>query len=160
MQETWVQPLGQEDALEEERAIHSNILAWEIPDRGAWWAKVHGVTKSLTQLSTHTHTHTHTHEHMCLTLVHLQSIFKSRTSAALTYIYLIPASEGTLFGNNITQDNADLSFWIMDPDQEPARWKVRFCEGLTAGKISPIPRQCPQTWDLCPSVHGSQSFTV
>ena len=30
-------------------------------DRGAWWATVHGVTKSLTQLSKHTHTHTHTH---------------------------------------------------------------------------------------------------
>ena len=33
-------------------------------DRGAWWAKVHGVAKSQTplkQLSTHTHTHTHTH---------------------------------------------------------------------------------------------------
>jgi len=30
-------------------------------DRGAWWATVHGVTKSRTWLSTHTHTHTHTH---------------------------------------------------------------------------------------------------
>ena len=31
MQETWVQSLGQEDPLEEEMAIHSSILAWEIP---------------------------------------------------------------------------------------------------------------------------------
>ena len=31
MQETWVQSLGQEDALEEEMAAHSSILAWEIP---------------------------------------------------------------------------------------------------------------------------------
>ena len=30
-QETWVQPLGQEDPLEEETASHSNILVWEIP---------------------------------------------------------------------------------------------------------------------------------
>ena len=30
-QETWVQPLGQEDALEKEMATHSKILAWEIP---------------------------------------------------------------------------------------------------------------------------------
>ena len=30
-QETWVQSLGQEDALEEGMAIHSSILAWEIP---------------------------------------------------------------------------------------------------------------------------------
>ena len=31
MQETQVQSLGQEDALEEEMATHSSILAWEIP---------------------------------------------------------------------------------------------------------------------------------
>ena len=30
MQETWVQSLGWEDPLEEETAIHSSILAWEI----------------------------------------------------------------------------------------------------------------------------------
>ena len=26
---------------------HSNILAWENPDRGAWRATVHGVAKEL-----------------------------------------------------------------------------------------------------------------
>ena len=31
IQETWVQSLGQKDALEEEIAIHSSILAWRIP---------------------------------------------------------------------------------------------------------------------------------
>ena len=36
MQEIWVQSLGQEDALEEEMATHSSILAWKIMDRGAW----------------------------------------------------------------------------------------------------------------------------
>ena len=30
-------------------------------DRGAWWAIVHGVAKSQTQLSARTHKHTHTH---------------------------------------------------------------------------------------------------
>ena len=30
MQGTWVQSLGWEDPLEEEIAIHSSILAWEI----------------------------------------------------------------------------------------------------------------------------------
>ena len=30
---------------------HSSILAWRIPmDRGAWWATVHGVAESQTQL--------------------------------------------------------------------------------------------------------------
>ena len=31
MQETWAQPLGWEDPLEEEMATHSSILAWRIP---------------------------------------------------------------------------------------------------------------------------------
>ena len=31
MQETWVQSLGGEDALEKEMATHSIVLAWEIP---------------------------------------------------------------------------------------------------------------------------------
>ena len=30
-QETWVQFLGQKDALEKEMTIHSSILAWRIP---------------------------------------------------------------------------------------------------------------------------------
>ena len=30
-QETWVRSLGWEDPLEKEMAIHSSILAWEIP---------------------------------------------------------------------------------------------------------------------------------
>ena len=29
--QTWVQSLGQEDPPEKEMAIHSSILAWEIP---------------------------------------------------------------------------------------------------------------------------------
>ena len=42
VQETWVQPLGQEDPLEKGMATHSSVFAWRIP----WWAPVHGVTKS------------------------------------------------------------------------------------------------------------------
>ena len=45
MQETRVQSLGWEDPLEEGMATHSSTLAWRITmDRGAWHAKVHGVT--------------------------------------------------------------------------------------------------------------------
>ena len=52
IQETRVQSLGHEDPLEKEMAIHSNILAWRIPwTKGAWWATVHGVTKSQTGLN-------------------------------------------------------------------------------------------------------------
>ena len=51
VQETWVQSLGWEDALEKEMATHSGIVAWKIPDRGAWQAKIYGVVKNQTQLS-------------------------------------------------------------------------------------------------------------
>ena len=41
-------------------ATHSCILAWRIPtDRGAWQATVHGVAKSLTQLSYWACTHSY-----------------------------------------------------------------------------------------------------
>ena len=47
MWETWVRSLGREDPLEEGMTTHSSILAWRIPvNRGAWWATVHGVTRS------------------------------------------------------------------------------------------------------------------
>jgi len=39
IQETWVQSLGQEDALKKEMATHSSILAWKIP----WTEKPGGV---------------------------------------------------------------------------------------------------------------------
>ena len=52
IQETWVQSLGWEDPLEEGMTVHSSILAWRIfMDREAWWATVHRVAKSRTQLS-------------------------------------------------------------------------------------------------------------
>ena len=51
-QETQVRSLGQKDSLEKGMATHSSILTWRIPtDRGTWWATVHGLAKSLAQLS-------------------------------------------------------------------------------------------------------------
>ena len=63
MQESLVQSLGQEAPLEKEMAMHSSILAWEIPrteEPGLQcrWATVHGVRhqKSQTRLSDETTT--------------------------------------------------------------------------------------------------------
>ena len=42
MQETQVRSLGREDPLEEERASHSSILAWEIP-----WTEERGGLQSM-----------------------------------------------------------------------------------------------------------------
>ena len=46
--ETWVRSLGWEDALEEEMATHSSILAWRIPWTEEFGRGVcnHGVAKS------------------------------------------------------------------------------------------------------------------
>ena len=51
--------MGQEDPLEEETTTYSSIffsLQYSCLDtvKGAWWATVHGVTKSQAQLSIHT----------------------------------------------------------------------------------------------------------
>ena len=50
-----VGPLGQEDPLEEEMQPTPVFLPGSLMDRGAWWATVHGVTKSRTQLSDYVH---------------------------------------------------------------------------------------------------------
>ena len=51
VRESWVRSLSWEDPLEEGMATYSSILAGRIPmDRRTWWATVHGVTKSQTQL--------------------------------------------------------------------------------------------------------------
>ena len=48
MQETWVPSLGWKDLVEKGMTSHS----LENPtDRGAWWAAVHGVARSRTQLT-------------------------------------------------------------------------------------------------------------
>ena len=50
MQETQPQPLGWEDFLEEGKPLRDSCLRNPM-DRGAWWARVHGVAKSQTQLN-------------------------------------------------------------------------------------------------------------
>ena len=46
-QEMQVQSPGWENPLEKDMATHPSIPAWENPmERAAWWAAVHGLTKS------------------------------------------------------------------------------------------------------------------
>ena len=55
VQETWVQSSSQEDPLEKKMAIHSSILAWEIPWQRSlagyspWGHKKSDTTKGLTR---------------------------------------------------------------------------------------------------------------
>ena len=51
VQETRIQSLGGDDPLEQETAVHSSILIWETPRRGAWRATVHGSQKRQIRLS-------------------------------------------------------------------------------------------------------------
>ena len=62
--ETQVQSMGQEDRMEKEMATFTSIPG-NIPWTGAWWATVHGVVQSQTQLSMHVR--------ICL---HTQTLFK------------------------------------------------------------------------------------
>ena len=45
MRETRVRPLGQEDPLEKEMAIHSSTLAWKIP----WMEETGGLQSTVPQ---------------------------------------------------------------------------------------------------------------
>ena len=61
-----VQSLGWEDALEEDMATHSSILAWKIPrteEPGVGYSPW-GHKESDTTECEYTHTHTHTHTHI------------------------------------------------------------------------------------------------
>ena len=69
-------------------------------DRGAWWATVHKVTKSQTQLkrlNTHTHTHTHAHTH---TMIHVNVLFLFSRIVLSNYLqpkdYSMPVSPPSL----------------------------------------------------------------
>ena len=72
VQETWVQPLGQGDPLEEGMAPHSSVIAWRISwtqEPGGLRSTVHRVAKSWTRLkrlSTHIYTHTFEGYAMCV----------------------------------------------------------------------------------------------
>ena len=73
MQETWVQSLGRESALEQEMANPVQYSCLENSmDRGAWWAAAHGVTKDQTPLRTHTYTH-ELHEYIFFCLLFLRT---------------------------------------------------------------------------------------
>ena len=69
-QEMWVQPLGQEDALEKEMATHPSILSGKshgqrsLVGYNPWHLKESDMTELLSRSArarAHTHTHTHTH---------------------------------------------------------------------------------------------------
>ena len=81
-----VRSLGWEDPLQKGMAAHTSMLAWRIPmDRGAWWATVHGVTKSGTWLIDKT-------QHIrndCSCLCYTVGSYWLSTSASLTMLKLL-----------------------------------------------------------------------
>ena len=60
----WVQPLGQEEPLEEEMATHSSIRVWKIPwTEEPGWLQSMGLQRVGHNACAHAHTHAHTHTH-------------------------------------------------------------------------------------------------
>ena len=82
MQETWVRFLGWEDPLEQEIAIHSSILAWEIPwteePGGLWSMELKRIRHDLAIKQQYSHTHTHTRTHTTSSLSTDELLFKSQ----------------------------------------------------------------------------------
>ena len=71
------QPLGLEDALEEDMATHSSILVWRIPwIGGAWLAIVHRVAKSRIQLKRLSMTQVGSDAHLIYFLYAVSEILK------------------------------------------------------------------------------------
>ena len=97
MQETQVWPLGWDDPLEKGmgKPLHYSCLENSM-HRGAWWATVHGVTKSLTRVSNwHTHTHIHILHIYLYSLLSLLLINRN-------YIYML---DGSILWLGITVGN-------------------------------------------------------
>ena len=57
-------------------------------DRRAWWATVHGVTKS--QTHTHTHTHTHTQKHFLLNVLFPYIVMSFKIGKAVVKVLCLP----------------------------------------------------------------------
>ena len=82
MQETWVQSLGWEDALEKDLATHSSTLAWKIPwmwsmvGYSPWGHKESDMTERLHLMLYHDHhyalvDHFHHPKEHCISIKHL-----------------------------------------------------------------------------------------
>ena len=93
MQETRVRSLSWKDPLKKGMAAYSSILAVENPmDRGVWQAKVHGVTKSWTQikqLSTHACHSLRTKIYVYITHLFVSFISQSQDIISISYHNLL-----------------------------------------------------------------------
>ena len=81
-------------------------------DRGTWWAEVHGVTRSQTQLS-NTATHTHTHTQTQATKLGLYS-YKMKTARVQQYKKCCCDHKVSHLGKQIRQGHDFLSFFHLN----------------------------------------------
>ena len=111
MQETWVQPLGWEDPLENRMATHSSILAWRIPwtgepgglqsmgsqTAGHDWATKHPLTLVITTHSQLWSTHFHQHYRYGAVFLFVYK-FSGSTACPLSkcFFFFFPTEEGRI----------------------------------------------------------------
>ena len=106
-------------------ATHSSILAWKIPmDRGAWWATVHGVARSWTQLSDQTRTHAPFLIHSGLSANLLPP---NRLSGASHPVMLQPLT--VLF--SVQSDLTCVYLSLLSQDNEKSNHKAEFIAQIT-----------------------------
>ena len=87
-QETRVQSLGQEDSLEEEMAIHSSVLVWEIP----WTEELGGLQSMVSQRVRHSWA---TKSHKPQTIPHITRDTLGHAAAAAVVDSLVSDSLAT-----------------------------------------------------------------
>ena len=139
-------------------------------DRGAWWARAQGVSKSQAWLSSHTHTHTHTHMYLWLGVCEdLWPIFKSGWLLIVDFedffVFLYNSHLSDMsFENIFSQSVACLLFLLkLDFTDQNFLNKVQVINyffmncALDVVSINVLP--CPVSYRFSPMLF-SNSFTV
>ena len=99
----WVQSLGGEDALQEERATHSSILAWKIP-----WTEEPGGLQSMGLQKRHDWVTEHTHKAHCFK-THL---FVSEHLGCLWIVSILNNAGNEYEGADIASISWFQLFWV------------------------------------------------
>ena len=146
--QTQVQPPGWEDPLMKEMATHCSILSWKIPDRGVWWATVHEVGKSWTQLSTqHAHYSSSVSIHIYAVLIwYCQEIKPVDPKGNQSWIFI-----GLTDAETPTLGPPDVKNWLTGKDPDAGKDWRQEKKGMITRESScgKSPNGC-QVPDTCP----------
>ena len=93
-QETWIQPLGWEDTLEQEMATHSSIIAWETP----WTEEPHRLQSMASPRVRHDLGHMHTQSQLMQSEIRSESWRSKQVQAVSVLGHSRPVCPGNFLG--------------------------------------------------------------